>query len=1615
MQDSSDGHKRSRPRTDYLSCLICQRSSDETLQRLTEQGYASLLNAVQKRDDEVSLRLQDDVLDKEHFLSMSPLCHAKCRNAYTNKKTVEQRCRAKIRKREQAENLQEPQQHNPQILTRSAGSTIKLKEECFVCRKARDKKGNWTLVLVRTLDRQNSVWSKAKELQDDNMLRELQGFGETCVDMIANDFRYHKTCLDAYMNQTASKTCTKLPNVFEQGLTWLVSQIDDTFSRNKDSVLFLTELRDQYRQWLSEHGVENAMAYRSASLRERIRNYYDSPQGCQIMIFPRKGASSIVCSKDLSIGVLLAEVAKKTQVSVESDDEDGDANLDTEVASIPLSYSYHSAKFLQAEIKENAKAEREHLKSAMSTHVDTGCTTGEQSMEISYAEALRRTGTNLYNHMAWLLTGAGAETNDEGRVELSAKQHEQVLNISQDICSALSGIPTPKHVGTALHVLKQTRSKETITLLNRLGHSISYQNAQRYIATIAEANADQTTEDGFFTPSQLKPGRLTHFAVDNLDFQENTKDGTTMHGTTHAIYQYPNLDEQQSTANVSVPLVKTRSSCHVNVDTFTTTDCGLTLKDRQRGRALAGVELQIKPSEKPIDFHPNTLWLLIGMDCNNDATSEESNTHLTWNAFHKSLMEDDPQRARATVIGYGPFFPESPTKPDVVQASLDYCMKVSQKLGQQHCVVTCDQAIYEIALGLQKKDPDKFNTLVLRMGGFHIACNFMGAIGHFMKSSGIEDVLVEAGVCGPGTANKYMAGTDYYGMLRAHSLVLAALFQLHWNTFEQWLIQESDQDTSDLEFIALIRARAANIATAISASDRNAAQTHCREMLELEDRMNDLLTNYHNKACSSPTAKLWLMYMDMVQILKRYIHAERAGLWESHLTETENMLPYLVSAGHHKYVSCVPHYLDAMKKLPENAPEIDEGFKSGKFTVRQLPGCFNGVWSDMALEQTYNCEAKNHLFQGITQQPQTIDKYLKALPVMTTVSEQVKSMVHMNANTTDKSKETAQKETSMVKEIMTVIENKMINPFKPDIDGLVNIASGQKSNALDLPKAKQIGLAVLSKAQRDGSSTVGNVKLATFVERTRKAQSVAQKAKKVYEDESSVIRHLYFLQNMDNDQKVETFSHEWTSYPSSLFEPDPALPCGYGMRKGNKADFVIGIQKELGESWIEKDQMPTSTHSSHFIIDMMAFIHHYRNVDCTTFEELQQKYLTILLATKPTNCDSISVVGDRYDVDSSKSLKLEERMKRDKPAGPGKTYDIQDRLPIPQWKNFIAHHPNKAALLNFIATSWMKNAHLLPQGFKLVLGGMLRDPGKTVLVSTTETTVVPELCCSSHEEADTRIFCHLLYAVQKFGCQKAVIQATDSDVILMGVYHAVRITGLQELWIRKANKFLACHEIAENIAVRHELPPLLITSVMLSVYILTGCDTVSYPYRRGKKRAFDLAMLHTEKLRPIADYGTSGTSLTVTTDVIDSARFFFIRLYTTHDFEGNLDALRAHMFATTKGDLRSLPPTESAFHFHVLRALHQIALSKRAHESDPDLPNALTHGRKLHGGILVPIMMDKNAKPNITKQTKYCGCRKNRCQRGCICARANVKCVIACRCAADPRLCSRVLGDTDSD
>ena len=245
---------------------------------------------------------------------------------------------------------------------------------------------------------------------------------------------------------------------------------------------------------------------------------------------------------------------------------------------------------------------------------------------------------------------------------LEEKQHEKVLNLVQDICAAIANIKTAKQIGTAIHIMKQTCSKDTVTLLSRFGNCISY-DTQRYITSVAKEEAKQEQDTGFFVPSNIHMGVFTQFAVDNLDFHENSHDGKTMHGTTHIVYQYQSDPSTQTQA--SAPVHRLHSVSIDAPEICEPMQSMLTPNDQKQGRSIRGMKLQhedAQPNSKEAR-NLNTLYKLgqIGSTDLLDFTSEME--PATWKEFHKKFIE---QSSVQTTIGYGPFVPKPPTNPDVV-------------------------------------------------------------------------------------------------------------------------------------------------------------------------------------------------------------------------------------------------------------------------------------------------------------------------------------------------------------------------------------------------------------------------------------------------------------------------------------------------------------------------------------------------------------------------------------------------------------------------------------------------------------------------------------------------------------------------------------------------------------------------------------------------------------------------------------------------------------------------------------------------------------------------------------------------------------------------------------
>ena len=83
------------------------------------------------------------------------------------------------------------------------------------------------------------------------------------------------------------------------------------------------------------------------------------------------------------------------------------------------------------------------------------------------------------------------------------------------------------------------------------------------------------------------------------------------------------------------------------------------------------------------------------------------------------------------------------------------------------------------------------------------------------------------------------------------------------------------------------------------------------------------------------TAKLWIEYMNMIDLLRQFITAERSGHWLLHLKSLQQMLPYLAASGHNLYVKSAHVYLQDMLELEQTHPNLDAAFKSGLHVVRR--------------------------------------------------------------------------------------------------------------------------------------------------------------------------------------------------------------------------------------------------------------------------------------------------------------------------------------------------------------------------------------------------------------------------------------------------------------------------------------------------------------------------------------------------------------------------------------------------------------------------------------------------------------------------------------------------------
>ena len=320
------------------------------------------------------------------------------------------------------------------------------------------------------------------------------------------------------------------------------------------------------------------------------------------------------------------------------------------------------------------------------------------------------------------------------------------------------------------------------------------------------------------------------------------------------------------------------------------------------------------------------------------------------------------------------------------------------------------------------------------------------------------------------------------------------------------------------------------------------------------------------------------------------------------------MIPYMVSAGHRNYAVCLPLHLTDMRGLAESAPDVHTEFINGNFCVHRTTGTFNGIWVDLAHEQTYNRDGKTSLMKGTSQNPAARENYLKTAPFLNAVSQQIEDMLYTPGSVSSHHRVSINSSIvteAKVNDFIYIVTNRITDPFDLQHNEVINIANGIIASSQDILMAMERGVAAMEEAEADGFDKIKATKVVTFATQKQMNKHKNKPITKVYQHESMVTRALYFAQGANDESKLDAFSHEWAQYPTSLFEPDNRSPQGYGMHKGTKSDYLAALcSLNSGHDAILKDSLAPSQLQTVYVIDAMAFIQRFQTLGAKTFQQL---------------------------------------------------------------------------------------------------------------------------------------------------------------------------------------------------------------------------------------------------------------------------------------------------------------------------------------------------------------------------------------------------------------------------
>ena len=347
----------------------------------------------------------------------------------------------------------------------------------------------------------------------------------------------------------------------------------------------------------------------------------------------------------------------------------------------------------------------------------------------------------------------------------------------------------------------------------------------------------------------------------------------------------------------------------------------------------------------------------------------------TWSAYNCLVTNALSTRVCQSM----PLYPGSPSDWSNLYTALKMVQGINVSTIENHkTIVTLDLQLYNKCMQLREKEEISQN-FIFRLGELHTVFAALKVLGKYLKGSGLDQIITEAGIYDQTTLGQIMEGKHMKRGVECHLTLYLALYTLYFKE----ALEGSDVDDSEVK---------GSVKTTISSFldvDKGDQQLHWfhrnQIMAFLETSgATKLLSDFHKTFKNQP---LFLHnYMKMFEVLLLFIRANRQGLWKLHLSSLNIFVSYFFAHDQINYARLSPFYLATMVEL-ELKDEVSWNYLKEHYSIFKSPIPFVGIGSDHAMEQENKTMKMSGGVVGLTQQPEALNRFCLAAPILANLAE----------------------------------------------------------------------------------------------------------------------------------------------------------------------------------------------------------------------------------------------------------------------------------------------------------------------------------------------------------------------------------------------------------------------------------------------------------------------------------------------------------------------------------------------------------------------------------------------------------------------------------------------------